>query len=432
MTLWATSCSNDSELLSTVPADASGVAVINLTELAEKSGFTIEDGTLKAPESMGERSFDSATMQRLAKVAEAIDTKHIVMFDASSGSPIVTFTVTDGGKLEDALDEDYAKSSDGGFTIYTAGADALLVRGNQGWMFRSTRPAETVTRILAEAKTESLMKFTALTEFLDSDGAVRGVVDLSQFSKELKGRWGCFNAKVDGSTLAAEIQIMSAEGKVTELDALQPLSTDFLRYLPAEANFALAFGATKHLDWDGLVMNAAMISGTRVSGMFDTLLPFLKKTDGTVAFATCVDPMDLEHAAQKFLVMVHMPQADADAAVAEVRNRFTSLGASATTAEGGVTVLNAGGQKFYLGNIDGNLALSSWPLTPTAENSLNKYFLNRRGGAVIILPSLGRMLNGTDFGVTFDVEVQTSMITATLSLDGTDTPILPALMSFLP
>lgn len=42
-----TSCSRSTdELLSTVPADASTVAVVNITDFAKKAGFTIENLSL--------------------------------------------------------------------------------------------------------------------------------------------------------------------------------------------------------------------------------------------------------------------------------------------------------------------------------------------------------------------------------------------------
>lgn len=82
-----TSCSRSTdELLSTVPADASTVAVVNIIDFAKKAGFTIENGELKMPEKLANRSIDSNTLKRLAGIADAVNLDHVVAFYASSGS----------------------------------------------------------------------------------------------------------------------------------------------------------------------------------------------------------------------------------------------------------------------------------------------------------------------------------------------------------
>lgn len=428
-----TSCSRSTdELLSTVPADASTVAVVNIIDFAKKAGFTIENGELKMPEKLANRSIDSNTLKRLAGIADAVNLDHVVAFYASSGSPILTFTVSDEDALGKALEGNAQKSSTGGFTVYSSGRDAVLVKDGQGWMLQSTRPTEVITRILAEAKTESMLKADGLVDFLNTAGTARAVIDLSQFSKELKGQWGCMNLKLDGPSAMAEIQLMSADGKVNELNALQPLDTDFLRYIPAEANIAAALGASKGVDWDGIAVGATMIPGMRVGGMLDTLMPYLKKADGTVAIASTVDAANLDNSGSRLFVMIHMPQQEVDAAVQQVKQRFTSMGATASQGNEGITVLSAGPSRFYLGNVDGYLALSSWPLTPTHNNSLAPYFVNRCAGLVMLIPSLSPLMDGARFGADFNVEVQKSMLTVTLRLTGTNEPFVATLLSLVP
>ncbi|MCM1484483.1 MAG: hypothetical protein NC043_09110 [Muribaculaceae bacterium] len=426
-------CAHDSdELLATVPADASGVAVINVRDFASKSGVEVKDGQLTLPEGVSARGFAPEVMERLAKVAQGVNLDHVVIFEASSDSPILTFAVTDKDALIEAIADDYTHSDNNGYDVYTSGREAILLKDGQGWMLKSTRPVEIVTGVLAEAKTASMLKHTGVVDFLNTSGTARAAVDASQFSKDLKDQWGCFNLKVSNESISADMQIMSSDGKVRDIASLQTLSTDFLRYVSSEANVVAAVGATKGMDWDGIAMSAAMLPGMRIGGMIDTLLPYLKKADGTVAIASEVNPAALDKAGQHFMVMIHMPQPDVEAAVAEVRSRFTSMGAEAHAAENGVTVLSAGPSRFYLGNVDGYLALSSWPLTPTYSNSLNPYFLSRKGAVAVLLPTLAPLMDSANFGVNFDVEVQTSMVTATLKLTGTDTPIIPAIMSLIP
>ena len=268
---------------------------------------------------------------------------------------------------------------------------------------KGSDPTPALKRILSNADSPegSIADITALRQSLELDKPVRVVYDKNMYDKKSEGLWCVGYADLSDSEISLVTNTIDREGRTVSDKTLRPVNTDFLRYTPANCNFAFAVGVTPEHDWSTLESIASLIPDPQVSGMMGTIMPYLKKADGTVAVATDINTADIGASGATFLTMIHMPQADVDAALLEIEQRMIDAGASPVRSAGNIISIPG----LYAGNVDGYLAVSSVPLTPTYQNSLNSYFLNRRMGFVVSLPSVPMF--GTPFGVTVSFDDQT-------------------------
>lgn len=405
LALIVASCSPETDdLLSTVPAGTDFVAVVDAHAIAGKLGVTVKDGSLQLPAEW-QQAFSRVSdekWQTAAKAAEAIDMTRIVMFYDNGESPITTFRITDKGIFDELMGSSPAEKKNG-FKCYENALGTIMVSGNQGWLAKGSDPTPALKRILSNADSPegSIADITALRQSLELDKPVRVVYDKNMYDKKSEGLWCVGYADLSDSEISLVTNTIDREGRTVSDKTLRPVNTDFLRYTPANCNFAFAVGVTPEHDWSTLESIASLIPDPQVSGMMGTIMPYLKKADGTVAVAADINTADIGASGATFLTMIHMPQADVDAALLEIEQRMIDAGASPVRSAGNIISIPG----LYAGNVDGYLAVSSVPLTPTYQNSLNSYFLNRRMGFVVSLPSVPMF--GTPFGVTVSFDDQT-------------------------
>ncbi len=410
----STSCSRDNEsLLETVPEDAEIVVVADASAIADKLSIKVADGKLTLPESIASRvpRISDDALTEIGQFVQAVDMKCIVLFGNSDDDPIVTFTISDENLFE-KLTEDRVTGESRGFRLIAAsGGASIATKDGQGWILRSSDPAAEIKEILSEvAKSKSIADVKSIDDALRQAAPVRFIRHLGD------GRWAAGNISLTANDISANLRIIKADGSTETIPGLQTLSTDFLRYAPASANFAAAIGATADTDWQLLGKATALIADPQLHGMLDTLMPYFRKADGTVAIAANVDVADPAASGSHFLLMIHMPQPDIDEALGEIRAKMQSMGVVPHTDNSGIISAGAPGYGIFAGTVDGHLAISSKRFSPVSQSELSSFFLNRKGAAVLKLN--GIPLLGISSPLTLSAKLRQDDMTIKISTPG--------------
>ena len=88
------------------------------------------------------------------------------------------------------------------------------------------------------------------------------------------------------------------------------------------------------------------------------------------------------------------------------------------------------GMDFYVGNVDGYLAIANIPFENTRNNSLAPMFVNKDAALCIDLPSLDLLSPAApSYGLKVDVNMQGSEGKAEISLPGAKYPVLETILA---
>ncbi len=408
------SCSDSNhKLLETIPSTANFVADIDLPEVLKGLGADISDQEITVPDSMKflNEIFGDNASDLINNCYKAFDTDHFVFFqDSITGNSIVTMTVRDKALVDDIFNDFPVEVRDGYKISTNASGVTMMVKKNQFWALKSDHAVEEIDNILKTAKESNIGQQDGLAEFLEREGCASVISNIDGFGTI--NQWSCMSLVVKNNKVIVNSQLMTSDGEIIEFDGLQTLQTDFLRYLPSSMNFVAAIGATRNTDWGLLDKIISTCDNTQLVGLFDTLTPYLHSADGTVAIATTIDTDDIMDSGANFFVMIHMPRHKINEGLNEIEQQIKNSGIKATRDAQGNINLSGQGMSFYAGEIDGYLGIATFPLTPTRDNEFAPYFVNRKAGIYLNLPTIP-MLQGSP-GIYVDLQVQSAA--ASLSL----------------
>ncbi|MBO4945738.1 MAG: hypothetical protein J6C91_10865 [Muribaculaceae bacterium] len=417
-----TSCSKEStEIMELIPADSRGFVILS-DKFAQEAGI--------APGNMSNTSSAIAANYEYALVQSSASNEYKVLVP----DDVKSFTKA-------LADSGYTNVTDGNFDVYSkpSADDIVVARDGRGvWITNRQRPAEFVASELEAAVKSPMSKVNWVAEYVKSNIKLfAGAVSERVIGAGEDGSWYCFSGEQKDKVLAVEFNITGADGNPVELKGLQTIDTDFLRYVPAGQGVFAAVGLTKDMDWDAAGKMAASLGGTEVSTYVDAIMPYLKSVDGTVAVAVMPDhPESLtawkDPTMWNLLFMARMPQEKVNEAVNTLSLLAKMGGGTVTDAGQGVKVLNAGGVQVYAGNTDGNLAISTMPLTGKAQNELNSVFAGKNGALEAYVP--GTLVfdeSDTGFNVKLVVQLEKSNGRIEMTLPGCDETPLKKIISFL-
>ena len=217
---------------------------------------------------------------------------------------------------------------------------------------------------------------------------------------------------------------MLSDGEIVPADGFCNIDRDFLRYVPGDFNYAIAIGVENGETLAGWLRMAMPMMPFEQRGMLESVLPFIAKVKGTIAVAGLSDGSSDDELGQisPLLVMAHMDQADVDASVQSLVTLARGMGASVSSGKDGYYVASAPGMKIYIGNIEGNLGISTVPFESTRENSMAPAFESRFGGAYFMLP---RGYKGMfDRPVKVDANLQPQFMQLEMTFPDTKGPFL--------
>ncbi len=304
MTIMLGSCSRDKELLDTVPANATGLAVLDAVRLTGYMDGTAYGGTLTT-DAVLDRFLVNLADSRREKLkallnSTAIDRHTIVGFSAASstrkGAGFFTFIITDekqfladmqlGGPLEME-----------GFSAYDFDGLALFIKGNQAWVTAgdAVDAAAELNRQLDMASNKSVASLNGVSSFLsDTEGMLRMAVAMESTGGS---GWTCLTVDLDDKARKIELtgEYLDAAGKRAPMDRyFEPIDMKLLRYSTPSDILVIAVGIPAKTDWEGLIRDISAIYpvNARQRSTFGLLLPYLKRIDGTLLVAVGVTEDD--------------------------------------------------------------------------------------------------------------------------------------------
>lgn len=443
------SCSKESRLLDAIPSDVDQVMVLRLKTALEDAGYKFEPSGVKAPEGLDVPGRLATFAELVGKLdaSGACDVNSVAV--ATSGSQeikFMTMLVSDAGKFKEAIAGAGMEWTDeiGTYSCGTTGTGMSVLLDKERVWFVTATPSDAVAAVDALRKRADKNPVTALagvTDLLEGPGlvnaAVRQGAPAKKGAKEPNAaqttRWATFTGDIKDNALVGRSVIMVGDGKVIPFEGLQPVNQAVLSYVPADFNIVLGLGITPDFDWSSVTTLIGAFGGFQARGMLAAATPYLQALDGTVLLAagpandeayTDVDPGNW-----RFILMARLPQDKINDIMGMVRSSLFMAGISPRMAGDALMVIPQYGMDLYIGNVDGYFAVSNMPFDPNRQNQLAPLFDGKNGAFTLNLPSL--QLFGADlpaFGISVKSQVGADNTDFRLSLTGTNTPILRAIL----
>ncbi len=442
--MMVTSCSKGDELLSTVPANVSTVVMADVKGILENSGckFTAEGVTL--PDAITGVNNDDMLLKMMGKLdAEGVCSfSDVAVILDSRNRTICTFLVNDGGKFKEITSDLGWKEGKDGYEEGDVNGSTILTDGKQAWIVFNGDAYDAVKKLKEEAKKEPVTKLAGIKGVLESDNLVNVAFSGLNFgfttnnTAQQETVWNTLTANVKDNKIVASSQAMKGDGEVVEVKGMRPINPAVLAYIPGSCNFVAAAGLTPEFDWKGVIsaLNPFMVRDFQMQGMMAMLTPFLQSLDGTVIFAA--GPVndaaysDMEPENWQFVLMAHLSQEKINQVMNMVRTTMFQAGISPIEEKDGVMVVPQYGMNFYIGNVDGYLAVSNLPFENTRKNSFAPMFVNKEAAATLEIPSLSVLSAGAPtYGIRLTVNMEGSKGNAELSLPGAKAPILETILT---
>ena len=452
----AVSCSKERKLLDAIPSTVEQAGVIRLKTALEQAGCKYENGQAVYPSGI------EAT-ERLAAIVEAVgklDEAGICNPDETAWTVgdkqmlVMTMLVSDKAKFKDVTAGTIEWSDEtGDYSCGVAGGMSVLLDSKQVW-FVDASPSDAVGIVESmskDAEKSSLASMTGIAQLLESDNLLNVVVrqdfaadaKKKKDKKEAKGEnpdlettWATFTSNVKDNKLVGSSSFIKADGKPVAFKGLKEMNPAVLAYVPESFNVAFGLGVSPEFDWSIVTKAVGAVGGFQTQAMLSVITPYLQSIDGTIFLAAgpanSEAYTDLDPGNWHFVMMVSLPQKKINDIMGMVRSSLFMAGVSPKEYKDGVMIVPQYGMNLYMGNVDGYLAVSNMPFEPNRQNGLAPVFNGKNGALYVDLPTLkefGYML--PDFGVKLSVQVNSDNSTMELGLNGSDRPILEAILTAL-
>lgn len=358
-----TSCGKSADSASVVPADAKYAVKINLQIPLENAGITVgEDGSITLPESMTQGNPMAASMAKMASQYVApFNMSEIVVFEAPKTDIIAVVGLRDADKAAAEFEKYLGEpKTDDGFKVFNLGGNGVAAIKDSRVYFADE--LDDVKTAIKSAEKESLEKYPAIHEWFSSDAAVAAIASPKELElpANMAEYWLCGTATVKGQSATGEMVLMNADGKRFPFgESFSEVSTDFLRYLPKDANTVMALGKIDSPEINSMISMVAAQMGeygdllTSINGTMSLAFGVSPDFNG-VAFMNGIQNGHVDLDAFKqfgITAMVAYPQAAVDKLISLANTQFKAAGV-ATTTDGTITTASPDGVPVFYGAAD--------------------------------------------------------------------------------
>ncbi len=444
------SCSKEQNLLDAIPSDVEHAGTIRLKSLMEQVGCRFADGKAELPQGM-----DIPFAQAIAAIdaAGVANTDEIAWATVGKRDVYATMLVSDKAKFKEATAGDIEWLDEtGGYACGKIMNTAVVLLGDDRvWITFGAKPDEAVKGVeslLKSAKESAISSMTGVDRLLRSDNLVNVAVRQSSAADkgkksgvkgenpELQAVWATFTGNVKDNKIVGRSTVMEADGKVIPFKGLTTVNPAVLSYVPGNFNVALALGVTPEFDWSSVAQLVGSMGGFQARGMIAAVTPYLQALDGTVLLAAgpANDQAygDIDPGNWNFILMARLPQDKINDIMGMMRSSLFMAGVSPKMEKDGIMVIPQYGMDIYAGNVDGYFAVSNLPFDPNRQNQLTPLFNGKFGAISVSLPALDQIGFGMpSFGVDLRAQITSESGEITVSLSGTDKPILSEIFKVL-
>lgn len=397
------SCSSEHKsaaILDAIPAEAASIRFVNIP-LAAKAGVDMS----------AYPNINSCKGMDIIAITSFGDGSKIIIGD----SPVADSIAASGFipvESSDASYQSFANEDGRSLIVNTEKSLAYLTS------LPPVRALEHVKKMEKDADRSSMSSFKGIANYVEKaadDSPVYGAVarrTFGNYSPDTKApqteQWLTFSSSGDASEAHVTATLMEGSGKPVEIKGLQTIDTDFLRYLPASFNIVCAVGLKPEMDWDAALSMLSLLPPGEFSSNMAMIMPYLKDLDGTLAMGMAMSP-DKSGSYTAF-VMARLDRDKINELIDKASALAAMAGISVTEASGDMKIITVPGLgNLYFGELDGNLAISTFPLEAGQSNELTPVFQGHDAAAVVYIPA-----NTSVFGTgSFDRDGR-----AQLALDG--------------
>ncbi len=344
------SCSKDSQLLDTIPADAPGIVTINAENLIEAMDGIKHGGKLTAAETLDKFLTNSSERcnQEITAIltSGALDHKMMAGFaikgkeDGISafkhpGEYIYTFKIKNKASLITEIGADPEPTTIEGFEVYALEDVNLMIKGSQGWLIWGdpNKAADTLSSALTRASNTPASSLKGIAKFLSDDDDIFRLAIARSSSAE---GWTCITGNVDNNACELELKakFLDTNGKEKKMNSyLYRIDTSLLDYTMPSDIFIMAMGIKGNTDWDGMLDYVQSIYQLdyRQRALMGMILPYLKRIDGTILLAAGLDDTSKLDPASivsdiNFVVAVQMKKKEVKKTISDLRDIFSMIG----------------------------------------------------------------------------------------------------------
>ncbi|MCM1519343.1 MAG: hypothetical protein NC098_00990 [Lachnoclostridium sp.] len=398
-----TSCSNEDEILSRVPAESLIVGKVNVTRLADDFGVKITGEDIQLPDYLQSTDIDADNLKALASLNKAVDLDQVVMISEDGSTFTFIAKITDKDALNLLMKDqeaDVAEEEDA--TIYTVKTFGnVIVKDKLLWLISNgSGKVADIEAIEAKAKENSILKLKGCANLLSKDNLFTLAVNTKSADEtaaeytvpELLDCWAGVEINAVDNKLVCESSQFKADGSELKLEEIGEINSSILSYVPSTFRAAIAFGKLPESQIDMLYKLINSRAAYQARAIMGVIEPYIRAIDGTVMIAAgpksdefyqypSIETLDA-------ILMIHMPQDKINEAVNMINSQLTMLSVTPVEVSEGLYGIDFGGLNIYYGTVDGYLAFSTINLVNNNSNDLTKYFVNHKFAGVVNVPSL--------------------------------------------
>lgn len=417
------SCSNSTDLTELIPANSEFIVKINLRQPVENMGCRIEsDGTLTlSPElsELADRDFTtSLAITPLLELGSSVCLDEAYAFTYGS-RPFVIARITDEKRLLETLDTMLpAPEEEDGMKCYKiAHSCYVCIDGDVLWV----GDEDEIDDVKEAALKENIGNIPGVLQWLGRDAAYSMAVNTnikSDVPAMLRNKWFCTEMKFSGQHASAESVIMDNVGKRLPFgNILGEVNPDFISYIPAQCNTAIAIGEIKDSVVRSFVIGILGMYDSAFASIFDTI-------NGTVAIAGSVNA-DGNIEAGNMLLMAEATQEGVNSLIAMASEEFGRYECAPHELGNGLYSVAYGDVTLFYGAVDGRFALS---MSPIEANGQNK-FADAFNGVHAAVVSEMHQAFGLPFGLKGRIWLTSDALKGEATVIDTDKNFLEALFS---
>lgn len=416
-----------------VPADATMVVTLNLNRVIENAGASVDDkGNITLPADLETDAQVKAMSSMMSSFVAPFELNDMVLYTRSANMNegfVGIVNLRDRAAAIEKLNSVLGQSEkESGFEVYKANGVTFAVKDNT--LYAASSLAD-ITEGIKAAKKESFESMGAVNDYLHQGKAIAMVVNgTGKLPGNYADSWVCLNFDVEDQSLTGEFIMMNVDGKRVDFgSAIDVVSTDFLRYLPANTQSVMAFGQIT----DPNIKATLKMLANQMGPMADAI----NGLDGTIAFALGTNDQfdaleftkklrneELDLKGLDLMLMARYTQA----ALPNVIDGISQLAGQLGKVEGNTFTVDD--QKFYFGSADSYAIVSTQPISADSQNEFAPLVEGKRA-VIASYAEPGNNPFGFEFGSKGALWLETDAVKLNATVTNTDKGFIAVMLEVL-
>lgn len=425
MAMMSVSCSEEVDLLSSVPAECQGVGVVDVNKIVSGCGL---DGNTSAID-VG-RGGLKLFLQTVASLSGCADLSHTVVMAENNQTVAATFMLSDRKVFKSSIEELGFMSirSNGDFDNYERDGVICSVKGRQAWIYGADSgfsPGECVETVEKNGSLRS--ELDSISSYIEGGDIARFAINTGAISGAVGDSWIGINFNIDGNKLLIDEQRMNSDGSIIENSLLRAVSGDIVADLPGDWPIVAAVGLEPGVDWSAIQVLMMLSGSLQGVGFFESLEPYLDGIDGTVAVAARPQGnwLDSTPFNTDFIFVAEMDDDTDKKALSALRDYLSKWMLEPKECEDGF-VVNMMGSKLIAKAKDGLFEVNGGSVSPQTAGA--EFLRGSYGGMKVSVP---RGVIGANSGVELRIRISKTDVNMELWLPESNVSVIESIATVL-